>query len=166
MTASTEINDPGYNSHRVAAPTSPKRYSVRSLIFSAVCPRRASASFDSVLDAVEGAITRFLLVVLLAFVSGCYLALRLTLLKEAKKAFRDIGNTQRFAAMISVTALDRLENGDIDGTKRLLATNVSGYYRLSIKDDPFAIEPKLRETIEKTSEHSPVLKQMLATPSR
>jgi hypothetical protein len=51
--------------------------------------------------------------------------------------------------MISVTALDRLENGDIDGTKRLLATNVSGYYRSSIKDDPFAIEPKLRETIEK-----------------
>jgi hypothetical protein len=101
-----------------------------------------------------------------AFVSGCYLGLRLTLLKEAKKAFRDIGNTQRFAAMISVTALDRLENGDIDGTKRLLATNVSGYYRSSIKDDPFAIEPKLRETIEKTSEHSPVLKQMLATPSR
>ena len=64
---------------------------------------------------------------------------------------------------ISLTAL---ENGDIDGTKRLLATNVSGYYRSSIKDDPFAIEPKLRETIEKTSEHSPVLKQMLATPPR
>ena len=64
-----------------------------------------------------------LLVVLLAFVSGYYLGRRLTLLKEAKKAFRDVGNTQRFATTISVAALERLENGDIDGTKYLLATN-------------------------------------------
>jgi hypothetical protein len=107
-----------------------------------------------------------LLVVLLVFMSGYYLGLRWTLLKEAKKAFRDVGNTQRHATMISVAALDRLENGDIDGAKRLRATNVSDYYRSSIKDDPFAVEPKLREMIEKTSEHSPVLKQMLAAPSR
>jgi hypothetical protein len=103
--------------------------------------------------------------IFLAFLSGYYLGLRLTLLEEAKRAFRDVGDTQRFAAMISVTTLDRLESGDVDGAKRLLATNVFGYYRSNIKDDPFAVQAKLREMIEKTGDRSPVLKQLLATPS-
>ncbi len=103
--------------------------------------------------------------ILLAAFAGYYLGLRLTLLREA---FRDVGDAQRFAAtaIVSVTALDRLENGDVNGAKRLLATNVASYYHANIKYDPFAVQLKLRETIEKTSERSPVLKEMLAKPSQ
>jgi hypothetical protein len=99
-----------------------------------------------------------------AFV-GYYLGLRLTLLREA---LRGVGAEQRFAAtaISSVTALDRLENGDVNEAKRLLATNVASYYHSNIKYDPFGVQPKLREKIEKTSEHSSVLKEMLAKPSQ
>ncbi len=102
---------------------------------------------------------------LLAAFAGYYLGLRLTLIREA---FRDVGDAQRFAAtaIVSVTALDRLESGDVNEAKRLLATNVASYYHANIKYDPFAVQLKLRETIEKTSERSPILKEMLATPSQ
>jgi len=105
---------------------------------------------------------------LLAAFAGYYLGLRLTLLREAAKAFREVGDAQRFTAtaIVSVTALDRLENGDVNGAKRILATNVASYYHSNIKYDPFAVQLKLRETIEKTSERSPVLKEMLAKPSQ
>jgi hypothetical protein len=94
---------------------------------------------------------------LLTAFAGYYLGLRVTLLREA---FRGVGDAQRFTAtaIVSVTALNRLESGDINEAKRLLATNVASYYHANVKYDPFGIQPKLRETIEETSERSPVLK--------
>jgi hypothetical protein len=103
--------------------------------------------------------------ILFSAFAGYYLGLRLTLLREA---LRGVADEQRFAttAISSVIALDRLENGDVNEAKRLLAINVASYYHSNIKYDPIAVQPKLRETIEKTSERSPVLKEMLAKPSQ
>jgi hypothetical protein len=102
--------------------------------------------------------------ILFAFVGGYHLGLRLTLLEEAKKAFVGIQDTQHLAAVISAATLKRLESGDTEGAKRLLATNLSGYHRADRKVAPSPQQITLRQEIEKMSEQSPTLRQMLAIP--
>jgi len=100
-----------------------------------------------------------------AFFLGYFLGMRLELAGYAHRAFRGISDQQYYATMISIAGLERLERGDIDGTKRLLATNVSSYYLHPLRDADPRRQAQIREQIQKTSEHSPMLKEMVATPS-
>ena len=102
-------------------------------------------------------------VVVLAVLVGYNLGLRLTLAKEATKALRRLRDTQLLASTISITTLDRLERGDSDGAKRLLATQISAYYRSDMNDT--SVEgATVRQHIQDLSARSPVLKQMLDSP--
>jgi hypothetical protein len=101
--------------------------------------------------------------VLLTLLVGYYLGLRLTLAEGAKKAFRGLRDTQLLASSVSVTTLDRLERGDVEGAKRLLATQISGYYR-SDMIDASGNGAITRKYIEDLSSRSPVLKEMLSSP--
>ncbi len=100
-----------------------------------------------------------------AFIVGYFLGMRLDLAGYAHRAFVGITDQQYFASTLSIAGLERLERGDIDGAKRLLATNVSGYYRHPVRDADPRRQAQIREQIEKTSEHSPILKEMLMKPS-
>jgi hypothetical protein len=100
------------------------------------------------------------LLVVLAFVIGYNLGLRLTLVPGAKKAINGLRDTELLASSISIAALDRLERGDTEGAKRLLATQVSGYYR-SDMIDASGKGAATRKHIEDLSMRSPLLKQML-----
>ena len=100
-----------------------------------------------------------------AFFLGYFLGMRRELAGYAHRVFRGISDQQYYATMISIAGLERLERGDIDGTKRLLATNVSSYYLHPLRDADPRRQAQIREQIQKTSEHSPMLKEMVATPS-
>jgi len=100
-----------------------------------------------------------------AFFLGYYLGMRLELAGYAHRAFRGITDQQYYATMLSIAGLERLERGDVDGAKRLLATNVSSYYRHPLRDSDPRRQAQIREQIQKTSEHSPMLKDMLTKPS-
>ncbi len=105
------------------------------------------------------------LAVILAFVSGYYLGLKLVLPGTASKLFRDATDTGYFAAVISFATLDRLERGDAESAKRLLAQNISIYCRSNVPDADPSRRTKLREDAEKLSSRSPVLKEMLTKSS-
>ena len=100
-----------------------------------------------------------------AFTAGYVVDMRLELAGYLHRAFRGITDQQYFATTLSIAGLERLERGDIDGAKRLLATNISSYYRYPAPDVDPRRAAQLREQIQKTSEHSPMLKEMLAKPS-
>jgi hypothetical protein len=100
-----------------------------------------------------------------AFFLGYFFGMRLELAGYAHRAFRGISDQQYYATMLSIARLERLECGDIDGAKRLLATNVSSYYRHPLRDTDPRRQAQIREEIQQTSEHSPMLKQMLTKPS-
>jgi hypothetical protein len=102
---------------------------------------------------------------LVSFFFGYYLGMRLELAGYAHRAFRGISDQQYYATILSIAGLERLERGDIDGTKRLLATNVSSYYRHPPGDADPRRQAQIREQIEKTKEQSPMLKEMLTKPS-
>jgi hypothetical protein len=101
---------------------------------------------------------------IVAFITGYYLGMRFELAGYARRAFVGIGDQQYFAAALSVAGLERLERGDIEGAKRLLATDLAGYYRSTVRDADPRRQAQLCEQIQKTSEHSAVLKEMLAKP--
>ncbi len=101
-----------------------------------------------------------MLSVILAFLVGSYLGMRLTLVPGAKRALDRIRDTQLLASSVSMATLDRLERGDVEGAKRLLATQVSGYY-CSDMIDASGQGAATRKHIEALSSRSPVLKQML-----
>jgi hypothetical protein len=101
-----------------------------------------------------------------AFVVGYVLGIRLELAGYMHRAFRGVSDQQYYATMLSIAGLERLERGDIDGAKRLLSTNVSSYYRYPVGDTDPRRQAQIREQIEKTSEHSPLLKEMLAKPTK
>jgi hypothetical protein len=103
--------------------------------------------------------------VFLAFLAGCYLGVNLVLPGSMKKLFRDASDTGYFAAVISLGTLDRLERGDVDGAKRLLAQNVSIYCRSDLPDADPTRRIQLRRQVEEVSTHSPALKEQLAKPS-
>ena len=103
--------------------------------------------------------------VFLAFLAGCYVGVSLVLPGSIKKLFRDTSDTGYFAAVLSLGTLDRLERGEVDGAKRLLAQNVSIYCRSDMADADPTRKAKLRRQAEEVSAHSPALKEQLAKPS-
>jgi len=103
--------------------------------------------------------------VFLAFLAGCYLGVSLVLPGSMKKLLRDASDSGYFAAVISLSTLDRLERGDVDGAKRLLAQNVSIYCKSDMPDADATRKTKLRGQAEEVSAHSPALKEQLAKPS-
>jgi hypothetical protein len=107
--------------------------------------------------------TRYIIVallVVLAFAIGYNLGLRVALVPGAKKAIDGLRDTQLLASSVSIATLDRLERGDAEGAKRLLATQISGYYRSDLIDVS-GKGPATRKHIEDLSSRSPILKQML-----
>ena len=77
-----------------------------------------------------------------------------------------LADSDFYAATLSVAALHHLEKGDIDGAKRVLATDLSGYVRSKAKEVPSSHEAVLLQQIQKASEDSTILKQMLAQPKQ
>lgn len=104
--------------------------------------------------------------ILLAFAAGVFLGLRGTLAWTSRVALKRLADSDFYAATLSVSGLELLERGDIEGAKRLLASDLSGYRRSKAKQVPSAHEAALLQQIEKTSEHSAILKQMLTTPTQ
>ena len=104
--------------------------------------------------------------VILAFLAGYFLGVNLVFPGSVKKLFRDASDTGYFAAVISLGTLDRLERGDAEGAKRLLAQNISIYCRSDIPDADPTRRTQLRQQAEKVSAHSPALKEQLAKSSR
>ena len=100
--------------------------------------------------------------VVLAFIAVSYLGLNLLVLGVGKKLFRDASNTGYFAALVSLTALDRLERGDVEDTKRLLADNIATYCKSDVPDADPTRKAHFREHAEKLSARSPVLKERLS----
>ena len=103
--------------------------------------------------------------VILAFLAGYLLGVNLVFPGSVKKLFRDASDTGYFAAIISLGTLDRIERGDVEGAKRLLAQNISIYCRADIPDADPTRRSKLRQQAEKVSAHSPALKEQLAKSS-
>jgi len=103
--------------------------------------------------------------IILAFVLGYYLGINLVLPGSANKLFRDASDTGYFAALISLASLDRLERGDADGAKRLLAQNVSSYCRSDMPDADPTRRAQFRHHAEELSARSAVLKELLAKSS-
>jgi hypothetical protein len=104
--------------------------------------------------------------ILLAFAAGVFLGLRGTLAWTSRVALKRLADSEFYAATLSVAGLERLEKGDIDGAKRVLATDLSAYVKSKAKEVPSSHEAVLLQQIQKTSEHSPMLKEMLAKPSQ
>jgi hypothetical protein len=100
------------------------------------------------------------LLILLGFMSGYLLGLRLTLIPGAKRAITHLRDTQFFATTISIATLERLERGDVDGAKRLLANEISGYYH-SDMIDASENSASMRKAVEELSTRSPVLKKAM-----
>ena len=102
--------------------------------------------------------------VVLALAIGYYFGLKLTLQQGVKRVLSGLEDKQYFAAVLSVAVLERLEKVDVDGAKRLAATNLAFYYRSKVRDVDPARTAEVRNRIEKLSEHSPILKEKLAAP--
>jgi hypothetical protein len=103
--------------------------------------------------------------VILAFLAGYFLGVNLVFPGSVKKLFRDAADTGYFAAVISLGTLDRLERGDVDGAKRLLAQNISIYCRSDLPDADPTRRIQLRRQVEELTAHSPALREQLAKPS-
>jgi hypothetical protein len=103
--------------------------------------------------------------ILLAFTTGYSLGFRWTVAMYARSALKRLADSDFYAATLSVVGLERLEKGDIDGAKHVLATDLSAYVRSKAKETSTSHEAVLLQQIQKTSEHSPVLKEMLSKPS-
>jgi hypothetical protein len=100
--------------------------------------------------------------VIFAFLIGYLLGVNLVFPGSVKKLFRDASDTRYFAAVISLGTLDRLERGDAEGAKRLLAQNLSFYCRSDMPETDPARRTQLRRQAEELSAHSPILKEQLA----
>ena len=83
----------------------------------------------------------------------------------ARSAVERLADSDFYAAALSVSDLELLERGDTDGAKRIFATNLAAYFRRKSKEVPSSHEAVLLQQIQRTSEHSAVLKQMLAKPT-
>jgi len=103
--------------------------------------------------------------ILCAFAVGYDLGFRWTLAWTSRSGLKRLADSDFYAATLSVSGLEHLERGDIDGAKRLLATDLAGYFRKKSKEVPSSHEAVLLHQIERTSEHSAILKQMLAKPT-
>ena len=78
-------------------------------------------------------------------------------------ALHSIDSEQRYATVISLGALMRLEAGETEKAKSMLARQIAYYHDSYQKfDDSLPDSQKLRPTIETTSTRSPTLKDELA----
>ena len=102
------------------------------------------------------------LCVIFAFLAGYFLGVNLVFPGDVKKLFRHASDTGYFAAVISLATLERLERGDLDGAKRLLAQNISIYCRSDLPDADPSRRTRLRQQAEEIGAHSPALKEQLA----
>ena len=100
--------------------------------------------------------------VVVAFLVGYFLGVNLVFPDSVKKLFRDASDTGYFAAIISLATLDRLERGDAEGAKRLLAQNISRYCRSDMPEADPTRRTQLRRQAEEVSAHSPILKEQIA----
>jgi hypothetical protein len=109
--------------------------------------------------------TRRLLIglfVVLAFLVVAYVELNLVVFGVGKKFFRDASDIGYSTAVWSLGTLDLLERGDVDGVKRLLASNVAGYCKSGLPDADPTRKAHFRELAEKVSTRSPALKERLS----
>jgi hypothetical protein len=79
--------------------------------------------------------------ILLAFAAGYLLGFRWTIALYARSALKRLADSEFYAATLSVVGLERLEKGDIDGAKRVLATDLSAYVRSKAKEVPSSMKP-------------------------
>jgi hypothetical protein len=107
-----------------------------------------------------------ILSILLAFATGYSVGFRWTVALTARSALKRLADSDFYAATLSVSGLEHLERGDIDGAKRLLGTDLAGYFRKKSKEVPSSHEAVLLQQIQTTSEHSTTLKDMLAQPTQ
>jgi len=99
------------------------------------------------------------LAVLLAFVGG-FLAGRSRLQKRyAMDEFKAEVRQKRDAAAVSSQALGKLEAGDVEGAKLVLAPRIASYYETyRFFSDPSPFQQKLVEDIERVISQSAVLR--------
>ena len=81
------------------------------------------------------------------------------------QALRVASDTGYLAAVVSLTALDRLERGDVEEAKRLLADNIATYCKSDVPDAYPTRKAHFREHAEKLSARSLVLKERLSKSS-
>ena len=102
------------------------------------------------------------LCVVLAFIVVAYVELNLVVFVVGKKLFRDASNTGYSMAVWSLGTLDLLERGDVEGVKRLLATNIATYCKSGLPDADPTRKAHFREQAEKLSTRSAALKECLS----
>ena len=79
----------------------------------------------------------------------------------ALQAIQRIDSEQRYATVVSLAALSKLEAGDTDGAKSFLAHEVIGYSKASF-DDSLPENQKLKSLIQDAISKSPTLQQEVA----
>jgi hypothetical protein len=82
------------------------------------------------------------------------------LARDARLAAHSIDSEQRFATMVSLTALTKLEAGEVDKTKSILAHEIAGYSHASF-DASLPQRERLRPFIDAATEKSAILKEEL-----
>lgn len=103
---------------------------------------------------------------LLGLLAGYELAARVffpKLAHDARLAAHSISSEQRYAAIVSVAALNKLESGDVEKAKSFLAHEVIGYSRASF-DSSLPQREQIGPLIQAAIEKSPALKEELAKP--
>ena len=83
------------------------------------------------------------------------------LARDARLAAHSISSEQRYAALISLAALNKLEAGEVEKAKSLLAHEIIGYSRASF-DASLPQREQVGPLIQAAIEKSPVLKEELA----
>ena len=83
------------------------------------------------------------------------------LARDARLAAHSIDSEQRYAAVVSLAALSKLEAGETDKTKSFLAHEIALYSHATF-DASLPERERLRPLIDATSEKSPILKEELA----
>ena len=101
---------------------------------------------------------------LFGLLAGYELAARVffpKLAADARLAAHSISSEQRYAAVISLAALNKLESGQIEKAKSLLAHEVIGYSRSDF-DASLRQREQIGPLIQAAIEKSPALKEELA----
>jgi hypothetical protein len=101
---------------------------------------------------------------LFSLLAGYELAARVffpKLARDARLAAHSISSEQRYAAVISLAALHKLESGDVEKAKSLLAHEVIGYSRASF-DASLPEREQIGPLIQAAIQKSPALKEELA----
>ena len=86
--------------------------------------------------------------------------------KDTAADLRSVGDEQAFVAAVSLSVLDKLESGDTDRAKFLLAQQVASYYTVFRKlQSVSSAHDHLVDRIESTRERSLALRHALGEKS-